>query len=210
MNTMICFEKPTFYMYLFILFAIMSFLIFYKIKEQFSSVDLYKDASTPDLYNKLLALKDELYQTKLSDQKCKIDLQQSQNYIQQVESSGSRALLLNKVYNPLSGTSTVYSGKTFNTPGYNAYQTYQMIGYLSGGVGEQYPVMGRWHNSNRSDKWEYYTINESRGRIKIPFKTSNYNELYDGDSVNIPELGGDLKFKKYEDTDSFRYNSEVF
>jgi hypothetical protein len=62
----------------------------------------------------------------------------------------------------------------------------------------------------KSDKQEYYTINEGRNHVKIPFKTKNYNELFDGDQVNVPELSNNtFSFKKYE-TENIRYNPNVF
>ena len=82
-----------------------------------------------------------------------------------------------------------------------------MIGYLNNPSG-QFPVFGRYKYAGKTDKMEYYTINDMRGRIKIPFKTKNYNELYDGDTVNIDELGGECNFKKYED-EGLRYNPNL-
>ena len=92
-------------------------------------------------------------------------------------------------------------------PAYDGYQQYQMLGYITGQQG-QFPVFGRYKYPGKTDKLEYYTINDSRGRVKIPFKTINYNELYDGDSVNIDELGGSYIFKKYQD-EGLRYNPNI-
>lgn len=83
-----------------------------------------------------------------------------------------------------------------------------MIGYITGLQG-QFPVFGRYKYPGRSDKMEYYTINDSRGRVKIPFKTNNFNELFDGDSIIIDELGGSYTFKKYEN-EQFRYDPNVY
>lgn len=53
-----------------------------------------------------------------------------------------------------------------------------------------------------------YVINNDRSRIKIPFKTKNNNELYDGDTIDIPELGNGFVFKKYEN-EGIRYNPNI-
>ena len=79
-----------------------------------------------------------------------------------------------------------------------------MIGYLSSN-GEQYPVFARDKYPGRSDKQEYYTINDSRNRVKIPFKTTNWNELFSGDTIDIPEISNGLVFTKY-DTNTLRYD----
>ena len=116
---------------------------------------------------------------------------------------------LNKIYDPVSGTSPMNPQGSFSNPrGYNAYNNFQMLGYITG-PGGQFPVMGRNKYSGKSDKIEYYCINEGRNKIKIPFKTKNDNELYDGDLVNIEELGGGFTFKKYEDTDGNRYQPDI-
>ena len=111
---------------------------------------------------------------------------------------------LNKIYNPLAPPENMYSGN------YNAYNNYQNVGYLTGNnTSEQFPVYARQKYSNNSDKMEYYIINEGRNRIKIPFKTRNFNEMYDGDIQDIPELNGSFKFTKYENQD-VRYNPLIF
>ena len=56
---------------------------------------------------------------------------------------------------------------------------------------------------------EYYTINEGRNSVKIPFKTKNNEELFDGDSILISELSNNpFIFKKYE-TEGLRYNPNL-
>jgi hypothetical protein len=110
---------------------------------------------------------------------------------------------LNKIYNPLSPPENIYpAGKLFSH-GYDGYMQFQMLGYLNCSIG-RFPVFGRYKYPGKTDKYEYYTIDDSRGRIKIPFKTKNYNELFDGDNITIDELGV-CKFKKYEN-EEFRYN----
>ncbi len=44
----------------------------------------------------------------------------------------------------------------------------------------------------------YYVIDSSRNNVKIPIENPKKIELYDGDSVTIPELGGTFTIKMYE------------
>lgn len=211
----ICFERPTFNMYLFILICVVSYLVYFRWSqiqvnnqnvEKFGSFEPEKDFSKDELYNKMLQLKDVLHDSQLKEQRCQIQLNSlmKQTSQQSVQHQGLQSKFLDKIYNPLSPPENVYPGGNFNSRGYDGYQQFQMIGYLTGTQG-QFPVFGRYKYPGRSDKMEYYTINDSRGRIKIPFKTKNYNELYDGDSTSIAELGGEYTFHKYED-EGLRYN----
>jgi hypothetical protein len=163
------------------------------------------------LYDKVLELKDTLHNVQLKEQKCQIELNSIKtaptNQQIQIPTQNLQSKFLDKIYNPLTPPENVYPNGNFTSKGYDGYQQYQMLGYLSGNQG-QFPVFGRYKYPGKTDKMEYYTINDSRGRIKIPFKTVNYNELYDGDSINIDELGGSYKFKKYDD-EGLRYNPNV-
>jgi len=206
----ICFEKPTFYMYLFILFCVIIYLVYFKYSEyyQSSTFDPYTDMSKDKLYEKVLELKESLYNVQLKEQQCQIELNNVKSTIATSTNTTFQNRFLNKIYNPLTPPENIYPGGNFNTRGYDAYQQYQMLGYLSGPQG-QFPVFGRYRYPGKTDKYEYYTIDDSRGRIKIPFKTVNYNELYDGDSITIQEIGGSYIFKKYED-EGLRYNPNIF
>jgi hypothetical protein len=209
----ICFERPTFNMYLFILVCIISYLVYFKFSEHYQQqkFDPYVNMSKDKLYNNVLELKDSLHDVKLKEQKCQIELSALRSNVKQSINVPPPNTLqdkfLSKIYNPLTPPENVYPGGNFNSRGYDGYQDYQMLGYLSGLQG-RYPVFGRYKYPGKTDKLEYYAIDDSRGRIKIPFKTQNYNELYDGDSINIDDLGGSYKFKKYED-EGLRYNPNV-
>lgn len=51
----------------------------------------------------------------------------------------------------------------------------------------------------RIDKnYYYYVIDSSRNNVKIPIENPKKLELYDGDSVVIPELGGTFSIKMYD------------
>jgi len=97
---------------------------------------------------------------------------------------------LEKIYNPLAPPENVYPSRN-----YDGYKRYQEIGYITSDKG-QFPVFARYKYAGKTDRYEYYTITDSRNRIKIPFNIKNFNEVYDGDQVTIPDLGT-FVFRKY-------------
>lgn len=189
----VCFERPTFNMYMFLLVCIVGYLLYFRLS-QTETTDMSKET----LLQSLLEAKDELYRSKLAEQ-------QANNQANSNTNTNIESRLLNKIHNPLISPETIYPQGRLNSRGFDANRQFQMVGFLSGGVGEQYPVMGRLHD-NRSDKYEYFCINEGRNHIKIPLKTKNYNELYDGDTLTVPQLSTQpLTFTKYE-IENVRYN----
>lgn len=203
-NKNICFNTSDFNLYVFLLSCLFVFLILIvvKSKESMTNINLNKGLSNKELENKINVLNNELHNCKIEKQICNKNLQQAVSLNQNVENS-----FLKKIYNPLAPPENVYPGGRIGMRGYDSYQQFQMIGYLSGN-GQQYPVYARDKYPGRSDKQEYYTINDSRNRIKIPFKTTNWNELFSGDTVNIPEIGTGLTFTKYE-TNNLRYDPNI-
>lgn len=187
----ICFERSVFNIYILIILCIIIYFFYYKISSYYNS-------------------KYSLDSIKLKEKNCQFEL----NLLKSISSNSKSTpntqqdVFLSKIYNPLTSPEIIYPGGTLNSSGYDAYKNYQMIGYLTGLQG-QFPVFGRYKYPGRSDKMEYYTINDSRGRVKIPFKTNNFNELFDGDSIIIDELGGSYTFKKYEN-EQFRYDPNVY
>lgn len=105
---------------------------------------------------------------------------------------------LEKIYNPLAPPENVYPSRN-----YDGYKRYQEIGYITSDKG-QFPVFARYKYAGKTDRYEYYTITDSRNRIKIPFNIKNFNEVYDGDQVTIPDLGT-FVFRKYPD-EGLRYD----
>ena len=200
----ICFQRNTFTSYMFILFLIILYFIFVlsKYNEKMSNVDLLRGLNKQDLEKRVNDLQNELYNCQISKDQCNSNLKTLEMSLNKPHVTQMK--FLDKIYNPLYPPENIYKHGGFYSPGYDSYQQYQMIGYLSGG-GQQYPVFARDKYRGRSDKQEYYTINDSRNRIKIPFQTKNWNELFDGDTINIPELGSGLVFKKYE-TNQVRYD----
>lgn len=200
----ICFNRSNLNLYMFLLLCLIIYLIYIAIKqnETMTNINLNRGLTPKELENKINILNDQLYNCKIEKQECNRNLQQLSNNNTNIEQK-----FLNKIYNPLAPPENIYGGRTLHQPGYNSYQQFQMIGYLSGN-GEQYPVFARDKYPGRSDKQEYYTINDSRNRVKIPFKTTNWNELFTGDTIDIPEIGTGLIFTKYE-TNNLRYDPNI-
>lgn len=200
----ICFDQASFHTYSFILLFVLLYLIYYIIhmsKERSASSN-----DTSDLVTRIQSLQEELNKIKRDEENCKNDLQVTRDQL--FKSGSTQTRFLEKIYNPLSPPENVYPGGSLTSSGYNSYTQFQQIGYLTGN-GEQYPVFARDKYAGKSDKQEYYTINEGRNRIKIPIKTKNFNELYDGDQVSVPQLSDQpFTFQKYED-EGFRYSPNV-
>lgn len=203
-RTDICFNRSDLSLYMFLLLCLVIYLIYIAIKknETMTNINLNRGLTQKELENKINFLNDKLYNCKIEKQECNRNLQELSN-----NSSNIQQKFLNKIYNPLAPPENVYGGGRLNQKGYNSYQQFQMIGYLSGN-GQQYPVFARDKYPGRSDKQEYYTINDSRNRVKIPFKTQNWNELFSGDTIDIPEIANNLVFTKYE-TNNLRYDPNI-
>lgn len=204
----ICFKKDDFKLYVFLLICFFIFILYIVSKkyEKMTNVDLVSHLSHKELIEKIISLQESLFNIQLEKQNCEKNLQQIQN-LQQTQQSVPDLIssrFLNKIYNPISPPESLYRDK------YDSYQRYQQIGFLTNVQDGQFPVFARDKYMGKSDKQEYYTINEGRNHVKIPFKTKNYNELFDGDQVNVPELSNNtFSFKKYE-TENIRYNPNVF
>ena len=188
----ICFDKTAFYTYLFILVFLVSLFVYAN----------YWNYTNENMY---LQIKNQLINE--INKNDKPDISTNIPNIPNIPKDDIQLKFLEKIINPLSGTSTTYPGGSFSSPPYDGYRQFQMLGYINGPNG-RYPVMGRYKYSGKTDKFEYYSIDNERGRIKIPFKNTNDNELYDNDSIVIPELG-QFTFKKYENTDNNRYDPNV-
>jgi len=189
-NPNICFDKSLFYTYLFLLGFFVCFTLY-----------VYLHPKIDNNSNSDLNLKQELMN--------EIHKVRSENSVQHRDEVRSlQPMFLNKIFNPLISPSPLYPGGSFSTPPFDGFRQFQMLGYLTGPSG-QFPVMGRYKFSGNTNKYEYQCINEGRNRVKIQFKNKNDEELYDGDSVTVQELGGELTFKKYEDTESNKYNSTI-
>lgn len=100
----------------------------------------------------------------------------------------------------------LYPGGRLDLP---KYEEYQLMGFLYNEL-NRFPLYGRPKYKGKSDKYEYYVVDESRNKLRIPFKTRNDNELFDNDEIIVPELtGSPLKTKLYE-FETIRYDPTVF
>jgi hypothetical protein len=201
-NDNICFKKGDLKLYVFLLICVFIFIFYILSKklEKMTDVDLDSHLSQKELIKKIMNLQDSLYKVELQKQNCERNYQQLQLKEQEQEQAPITSLFLNKIYNPISPPENLYRDQ------YNSYQKYQQVGFLTNKKDGQFPVFARDKYPNKSDKQEYYTINEGRNHVKIPFKTKNYNELFDDDEIMVPELSNDpFIFKKY-DTQGMRYN----
>lgn len=186
-NKVICFDKNNFNLYLFVLIVFVIYLFYI----------IHIRINKPILYTTVIS---KGYTNENTNQNTRINQDTTIPYVQNK--------FLDKLYNPLSPPENLIPSGTFTTPPYNPYMQYQNLGYLTGN-GTQYNVFGRWMYPNKSDRWQYYIINNDRSKIKIPFKTKNNQELYDGDQVDIMELGTGFIFKKYEN-EGLRYDPNIF
>jgi hypothetical protein len=180
----ICFSKNDVKLYMMILIVIIAYFayIHFHRRKSLTNVGMIQ----LDLQNKIANLQNELLQQ------------------QKGKKESDNANLLKRIYNPLIGPSRLYPGGRLNS---EAVRDYQMIGFLYNDD-ERYPLFGRQMYRGKSDKWEYYAIDETRNRLKLPFKSKNDTELYDGDTVIIPGVINSFTVKIY-DYDEFRYDDTI-
>jgi hypothetical protein len=215
----ICFRRNDFNLYAFLLFCIIMYLCFVlkKYRETFvetTSDNVNAGLKREHLLERLELLQDKLFSCQTSQQKCLGDLQQTRQYIQQSQSGASARqgvenkanvnIALNRLYNPHSPPERSYPSGRLNTPGTSDFQ---QIGIVYNNT-ERLPLFGRPKYPGRTEKYEYYIIDETRNRLKIPFKSKNDNELYDGDTIHLDILNNDYNVKIYE-YDQFRYDPDI-
>ena len=199
----VCFDTSSFRLYMYVLVIILIFIgyIFY-IKftksERMTNFDTTNGLTIDQLKHKLSEISALLHESNIAEQTCKQQLAFISN-----KSVRTEQQQLNKLYNPLTPPERTYTSSRSST---NGYDNYQVIGYLYSG-NTRLPLFGRYKYPGRSEKWEYFVSDESRNYIKIPFKTINDNEIYDGDDVTVDTLG-QFKAKIYE-YDNFRYNPNL-
>lgn len=197
-NPRICFDKTIFYTYLFLLGFFVCFTLYVYLYP-------YPKVNENSNSNQDLNLKQELMN--------EIQKVRAENSVQQINQRfagpdrQTDSRFLDKIYNPLHAPENIIPQGGFYNRGYNSYQNYQMLGFITNDQG-QFPVYGR-NKDNNNNRFEYYTINEGRNSIKIPFLVKGNAELYSDDPVKIPELPGqDFTFKKYENEGN-RYSPDI-
>lgn len=194
----VCIKTKDISVYLTLLALIVGFVvyIYYKQIDEMTNVNLNSHLSSDELKKKIIDLENKLHASQISTQRCQSDLAKA---LQEQSSHMNRKL--NKIYNPLVSPDRIYGGG-------DQTNTFQQIGFIFNGT-ERFPLYGRYKFPGRTNKFEYYIIDESRNRLKIPFKSRNDDELMDGDTVDIATLGSLFTVKLYE-YETFRYNPNVF
>jgi hypothetical protein len=100
-----------------------------------------------------------------------------------------------------------------NVPTQSFNSTYRQIGILTRVNGQEtiLPLMGRPLFSNR-DKWNFYTMNDKNGMIKLPISFKNKSctssqgcdNLYNGDTVFVEGYSDTFRVTIY-DNNSMEY-----
>jgi len=200
----VCFQENEVKLYIFLFIIVIFYLlyIYFNRKEELSNIDFNQNLTKDELQDKLNKLQDALYETQLSEQKCKIELNSMKEQTSYINTQNK---LLDKIYNPLVSPERMYPGGRFNM---DSYSNYQLMGYIYNNQ-DRYPIYGRPKYPPKTDKYEYYIIDESRNKLKIPFKTKNDNELYSGDTIDISGVGNGFMVNIYE-YDTLRYNPNIY
>lgn len=200
----ICFRRGDFQLYSFLL-AIVVFYLFYILYKSVNIKDISKEQYIQKEY-KLLEMIDNLQKKLLQCSNVNEKSQQRQSLeMTQVDTH------LNRVYNPLYGPERTYpNGKLqpLRPIVRNTSNDYQQIGFVFNND-DRLPLFARPKYPGKTDKYEYYLIDQTRNRLKIPFKSKNDNELYDGDNIHIDVLNNDYTVKIYE-YDNLKYDPDRF
>lgn len=86
---------------------------------------------------------------------------------------------------------------------------FQKVGFLisEDDSSVRLPLFGKPKYPPRTDKWEYYVQDHTKGRNKIDVFTPNSNELTFGDTLNIDTYPGEhFKAHIYEYNNDYQYN----
>lgn len=161
-------------------------------KEPFATVDLTSHMTEDELRDKIQILENEVHKSQIDAQTC---LQK----LEQIQSEQTPVNRIERLLNPLSQPEREYVNRLGSRNNGN-----QMIGFLYN-ESERYPLFGRPKYPGRTEKWEYYLIDDSRNKLKIPFKTRNDEEISEGDDVYIRHLDKTYKVELYDYQES-RYN----
>lgn len=193
MNTQICFERDRFNAFVICIVIIcgLTFTVyneFYKdgSTEDMTNINLNQGLSNAELFERIRKSDSELNRCKIDFEYCKSDL-------------AKKCAKTNRQKNE----NEIYSGSSPSRD-YNMIDQYQQVGILYNDT-IRAPLYGRQKYMGRSDRWEYYTIDDSRNSLRISVKSVNFKELYNGDTVTIPILSPNpLSVELYE-YDNFRY-----
>lgn len=201
----ICFTQTDLLLYVTLLICIVVFLVYALNadgKEHMASIDLTSTLTLAELRIAVKQLRQQLYEAQLNTQRCNTELAKCTT--QQTQQAPAQTYI-NKIANPLVSPDRIYVSPNSRMDNGGAYQ---MVGFVFKDD-ERYPLFGRYKFPGRSDRWEYYIMDETRNKLKIPVKTRNDNELYTGDTIDIPAVGAGYNVNIYE-IQELRYNPNVF
>jgi hypothetical protein len=83
--------------------------------------------------------------------------------------------------------------------------TFQQLGFVSSG-GQVLPLFGK-RKYPRSNKWEYFVVDNSENRVRIPVKSVRDEEVSNGDVVDV--LGVEHIVSLY-DYNTVKYNPDLW
>lgn len=198
----ICFKRSQFTLYFVLITCILVYLVYvlyYKYKENSSKENLTDIAY---INSKIQNLQDQLFQTQIKNQTCNSDLSKLHELR---NDNQQQILMMNRIYNPLVSPERTYPGGRLYSK--NQYNDYQQMGFIYNDQ-ERFPLYGRPKYPGKTDKYEYYLIDESRNHLKIPYKPKGDNEIYDGDQIFVDVLNNSFSVKIY-DYDNIRYNPTI-
>lgn len=203
----VCFNRSELQVYVVLIVCIVAIGIYLwsQTTENMANVQLYTTLTNKELLSRIQSLQDDLYDCTTSKQRCERELSETQTTKQRCESD-SQTTFLNRIYNPLVPPERSYVGKKMMSST-SQYNEYQPIGFLYNTT-DRYPLFARPKYPGKTDKYEYYIIDETRNRLKIPFRSRNDNELFDNDTIFIDVLNSEFTVKIYE-YDGFRYNPDL-
>lgn len=202
--TTICFQRSELQVYIVIIGCIVAFIIYLYIQkathvsETMSNVQLYTTLTNSELLDRIKMLQNELFDCTTSKQRCERQL--SEIVTDTSLPNKSSDTFLNRIYNPLVPPERTYVGRLVKPQ----LDQFQPVGFVYNST-DRYPLFARPKYPGKTDKYEYYVIDETRNRLKIPFRSRNDNELFDNDTIFIDVLNSEFTVKIYE-YEGFRYN----
>ena len=153
-----------------------------------ASIQLDEGLPVSEILQRINKLRKDLYNSQIEQQKCHIQLARA------TEQNNNHPPPNNQFSNPLLEPNRIYNNSDYN----------QLIGYIFSST-KRYPLIGRHKYPGRTDRWEYYVIDESENKLRIPLTVKGDTELFSGDSINVPELAQIFTVKLYE-YETYRYN----
>lgn len=214
----LCVNNTTLLLSLIIIFLIVAYITSVRKIEHRKMID-YRDLSknnedllkvyidTIEKKNQMLMLEEK---RRKNNKNANVSIKKNMIYV--IPPSNDNSMLVNKEHerliNPLlppeRSYNTTYS-VPINIPTRGFTSNYQQVGVLSAETPQglkMMPLFGRpqWKGSNR---WNFYTSTDQYNSLKLPVYSKKRDcqdqvgcdELYDGDTVNIPQYGENTQFK---------------